>query len=95
MAESVTITTRMSAEKKHQGAEVFSALGTSSSQVIGQLYDYAIKHKALPFDNSEERQADIQRKLKLAKSIPLSHSIALTNDEIREARLKDRHAAID
>lgn len=65
------VTGRMPTAKKELGNRVLRELGTTASQAINDLYDYAITHHALPFPSAEgDRQERLRAAVKAVDAVP-------------------------
>ena len=95
-----TVTVRMSKEKRERGNDVFEKLGTNPSKAINGLYDYAIEHGSLPYENENEttglplgeRLLAAEKLLDGITTLPRGNRFAsMTDDEIRSERLHARN----
>ena len=70
------VTARMPQGKKEAGVEVLRSLGTTSSTVINELFDYLIARRELPFGTPagerQDRDARIREALQLVDGISLA-----------------------
>ena len=89
------VTARISSGKKEAGNRIFEKLGTNASKVINDLYDYVLKHEALPFDGENLREGRLSdEKIALmrevVRSVPKppadSEFATLSDEEIKRRR---------
>jgi len=86
------VTARMSQGKKNAGNSVLRELGTNSSRLINDLFDYVIKTKQLPLLVEERNEArySIHEAQAFIDSIPVTYAdeyVPMTDDEIKQKRL--------
>ncbi len=86
------LTVRLDADIKQRGAEAMEGLGVTPSQAVRQLFDYVTSHDALPFDTAsfvskEEAHKRIAAFDRCHTKVPLT----MTDDELREERLRNRY----
>ena len=91
------VTARMPQEKKDAGNRVLAKLGLNASQIINQAYDYLIENRTTPFAPAEGKRAYDSREIADAIAFVSSLRVpsasgtsAMTDDEIRQARLIGR-----
>lgn len=86
------LTVRLDDEVKKQGAAVMSRCGYTPSSAVRRLFDYAVKHDSLPFEQREKPDAEeIKRRIAAFDACHTVRSTGMTDEEIREARLEDRY----
>lgn len=87
------LTVRLDQETKNKGTEVMKDLGFTPSQAVRKLFDYTVAHDCLPFDfDPKHPRKDISDQIAAFDSCHTKEPIRLTDNEIRDARLKDNHA---
>jgi len=88
------LTVRLDAYAKEQGTLVMRRLGVSPSSAVRALFDYAIKNDRLPFsDFAEPTAADVARRVQAFDHCHTKKPLALTDEELREQRLKERYGS--
>lgn len=86
------LSARLDEAKKQQGAAVMKRCGYTPSEAVRRLFDYAIKHDALPFGEREKpSKEEVRRRIALFDECHTKHSSGMTDDELREARLEKRY----
>lgn len=86
------LTVRLDDAVKRQGTAVMRRCGYTPSTAVRRLFDYAIKHDTLPFDEREKpSKEEIRRRITLFDACHTKRSIDMTDEEIREARLGERY----
>lgn len=86
------LTVRLDKEVKERGIAVMSELGYSPSAAVRALFDYAIKHDSLPFPEEKHlKEADIRERIAAFDACHTAEPLAMTDEELREARLRDRY----
>lgn len=86
------LTVRLDAHIKEQGAAVMKQQGISPSQAVRKLFDYAVIHDALPFSELEKPHGDDMReRIAAFDRCHTKRPLALSDDELREARLRERY----
>lgn len=86
------LTVRLDNKVKEQGAAVMRRYGYTPSSAVRRFFDYTVKHDALPFDRQDKpSKEEIQRRIAAFDACHTKRSSGMTDDEIREARLRDRY----
>lgn len=86
------LTVRLDGTVKEQAIAVMKRLGYTPSSAVRCLFDYTVKHDALPFEHREKPDRDeIRRRIDAFDACHTKHPSHMTDEEIREARLKDRY----
>ena len=77
---------------KEQGAAVMQRYGYTPSSAVRRFFDYAVKHDALPFEQQDKPNRDeIKRRIAAFDACHTKRSSGMTDEEIRDARLRDRY----
>lgn len=92
------VTARMSYGKKEEGTAILKELGVTPSKAINDLFDYIVKHRELPFDESAKAanvvsRADLMAALDWVDGISLPEDnrfATMSDDEIKAERLASR-----
>lgn len=88
------VTTRMDASLKDRGGAVMRREGLTPSQAIRQLFEYAAQHDALPFPSkARPSKAEIAKRIAAFDACHTKAPLTLSDDELREQRLRERYAA--
>ena len=86
------LTVRLDDAMKRQGTAVMQRCGYTPSTAVRRLFDYAIKHDALPFGECEKpSEEEIRRRIALFDACHTKHSADVSDEEIRKARLEERY----
>lgn len=86
------LTVRLDRTVKEQGAAVMQRYGYTPSSAVRRFFDYAVKHDALPFDEREKpSREEVKRRIAAFDACHTKRSSGLTDEDIREARLRDRY----
>ena len=86
------LTVRLDSEAKDQGVAVMRRCGYTPSEAVRRLFDYVVKYDALPFGEHEKPSKDeIKRRIAAFDACHTKKPSGMTDDEIREARLKERY----
>ena len=86
------LTVRLDPRIKEQGTAVMKRQGFSPSQAVRKLFDYAVVHDALPFNEpAKPRERDLSKRIAAFDRCHTKRPLALSDDDLREARLKERY----
>lgn len=89
------VTSRMDARIKDRGSLVMRREGLTPSQAVRQLFEYAARHDQLPFPaKAPLSKAEAKRRIAKFDACHTKRPLTLTDDELREQRLKDRYGTI-
>lgn len=92
---SAIVTARLDSQLKERGTEVMKRLGHSPSEVIQALFEYAVKHDALPFEHEDKpTREEIIAKVALLDAIHVKSPISTDTKSLRLARLEEKHGPI-
>lgn len=90
------LTVRLDSSVKERGSAVMRSLGTSPSEAVRDLFDFAMKNEALPFmSDSSSSEQDIAKKVSAFDRCHTKKPLNMTDRELRMARLKERHGLDD
>lgn len=88
------LTVRLDASVKDRGTSIMRKLGTTPSKAVRELFDFAIKHDALPFPaSSSTTDEEIRRRIQAFDRCHTKSPLTLTDDELREERLRSRYGS--
>ena len=88
------LTVRLDASVKEQGTAVLNRCGYTPSSAVRELFDYAIKHDALPFEQEEKPdEEEIKRRIAAFDACHTKQPSGLSDEEIREERLRERYGS--
>lgn len=88
------LTVRLDADVKRRGAQAMSNMGVTPSQAVRKLFDYAATHDALPFETgSKPSKEDIRDRIAAFDRCHTKAPLTMTDEELREERLKDRYGS--
>ena len=86
------LTVRLDGTVKEQASAVMRRYGYTPSSAVRRLFDYAVKHDKLPFDEREKpSREEIKRRIAAFDECHTKQPSGMGDDEIREARLRDRY----
>lgn len=86
------LTVRLDAITKAEGAAVMKRLGTTPSQAVRSLFDFAVRNEALPFSSTAELTSEgIAQRIKAFDRCHTKTPLTLTDEELREERLRERY----
>lgn len=88
------LTVRLDTVVKQQATAVMRRFGYTPSTAVRRLFDYAVKHDALPFDPRDKpSKEEINRRIAAFDACHTKRSAGMTEDEIREERLRVRYGS--
>jgi addiction module RelB/DinJ family antitoxin len=86
------LTVRLDQSKKERGTAILKAKGMTPSAAVQQLFDHVVRTGDLPFESRHPLSEDeVTRRMASFKALQLSTPLNMTDEEIREARLRERH----
>lgn len=86
------LTVRLDGRVKEQATAVMRRYGYTPSSAVRRLFDYTVKHDALPFEKQDKlSREEIRRRIAAFDACHTKHPSHMTDDEIRAARLRDRY----
>lgn len=86
------LTVRLDPMLKQEGSAVMKRLGTTPSQAVRSLFDFAVKHDALPFSRTDEMpDEELARRIQAFDRCHTARPLTLTDDELRAERLRSRY----
>ncbi len=86
------LTVRLDETTKKQGSKVMQEFGYTPSMAVRELFEYAVKHDALPFNKHEKpSKSEIKKRIALFDACHTKEPIQISDDEIRVARLEERY----
>ena len=86
------LTVRLDKAVKEQGTAVMREMGYTPSAAVRRLFDYVIKHDALPFgDEPSLSSAAIRKRIAAFDRCHTKQPITASDEEIREERLAYRY----
>ena len=86
------LTVRLDSAVKEQGAAIMRQHGYTPSAAVRRLFDYAVKHDSLPFDDRDKpSKEEIRRRIAAFDACHTKRTSGMTDEEIREARLEGRY----
>lgn len=86
------LTVRLDAEIKQRGTQAMNKMGITPSQAVRKLFDYAATHEVLPFETSKKpSKEDVQNRIEAFDRCHTKVPITMTDEELRELRLRDRY----
>ena len=86
------LTVRLDPAIKSQGSAVMERLGTTPSKAVRELFDFAVRNDAPPFGDAPSDFLT-RRSMRIA-AFDRCHTkkpLALTDDELRDERLRSRY----
>ncbi len=89
------LTVRLDDDLKKRGTETMLRYNYTPSQAVQRLFDYVVEHDALPFDDYDRPSEEEIRAMVVAlDSFHTLDQRKVTDDEIREARLRERYGDV-
>lgn len=85
------LTVRLDGAVKEQGTAVMQRCGYTPSAAVRRLFDYAVRHDALPFEAQERPTREEIRRRIAAFDACHTTGLALTDEEVRAQRLEERY----
>jgi RHH-type rel operon transcriptional repressor/antitoxin RelB len=86
------LTVRLDRSKKERGTAILKAKGMTPSGAVQKLFDYVVRTGDLPFEKTPGLSEDeIAHRTASFKALQLNTPLNMTDEEIREARLRERH----
>ena len=86
------LTVRLDPAIKSQGSAVMERLGTTPSKAVRELFDFALRNDALPFGDAHAPSGEeIARRIAAFDRCHTKKPLALTDDELRDERLRSRY----
>lgn len=86
------LTVRLDGTMKECGTEVMRKYGYSPSQAVRKLFDYAVKHDALPFESAENADKEhVRKRIAAFDSLRARRPSGLSDEELRDERLRSRY----
>ena len=80
------MTVRLNGDMKERAA------GYTPSSAVRRLFEYTVKHDGLPFEKSEKPDRDeLRRRIEAFDQVHTKRPLTMSDEELREARLKDRY----
>jgi RHH-type rel operon transcriptional repressor/antitoxin RelB len=86
------LTVRLDSEVKERASSVLREKGLTPSGAVQQFFDYVLRTGDLPFKADERPGSDeIARRLALFSRFQLNEPLQMTDEELRAARIRERH----
>ena len=86
------LTVRLDSAIKANGTAVMEQLGTTPSRAVRDLFDFAVRTGSLPFDRAETPSSEeIAGRIAAFDRCHTKEPLALTDDELRDERLRSRY----
>lgn len=86
------ITARIDEEIKARASAIMKRQGYTPSAAVQRLFEYTVKYDALPFEDRERpSEEEIRRSVEALDACHTKHALNLTDEELREDRLRDTH----
>lgn len=86
------LTVRLDATVKAEGSATMRRLGVSPSEAVRELFDFTIKNDALPFPSDDTpTEEEIARRIRAFDACHTRAPLTLTDEELREERLRSRY----
>ena len=86
------LTVRLDSAVKANGTAVMEQLGTTPSRAVRDLFDFAVRTGSLPFDRAEAPSSkEIAKRIAAFDRCHTKEPLALTDDELRDERLRSRY----
>ncbi len=86
------LTVRLDASVKAEATAVMERLGTTPSRVVRSLFDYAVQHEALPpLADGRPSEDEVVRRIRAFDQCHTRTPLTLSEDELREERLRGRY----
>jgi RHH-type rel operon transcriptional repressor/antitoxin RelB len=86
------LTVRLDREIKERGQAILGEKGLTPSQAVQRLFDYVVQKGSLPFeDERRPSPEELEQRLAAFTRFHTKQPLALSDEEIRAARLGDRY----
>ncbi|WP_165047004.1 MULTISPECIES: type II toxin-antitoxin system RelB/DinJ family antitoxin [unclassified Adlercreutzia] len=86
------LTVRLDAETKERGARVIRRYGLTPSQSVRELFAYAVRNDALPFESAQKpSREEVARRIAAFDACHTKEPLALSDEELRNLRLRERY----
>jgi len=86
------LSVRLDDEQKRRACEVLRSQGMTPSAAVQELFEFVIKHDALPFPpKNRPNKEQVAHQVGLLDSFHTKQSLEISAQKIREARLKERY----
>lgn len=86
------VTVRLNGDMKDRATAIMQREGYTPSSAVRRLFEYTVKHDRLPFAQNEKPDKDeLRRRIEAFDRVHTKRPLAMTDEELREARLKDRY----
>ena len=90
------LTVRLDKAVKERGTSVMSRCGHTPSSAVRMLFDYAAKNDTLPFASTESpSKEEIRARIAAFDACHTARPLTMSDEELREARLKERYGFDD
>ena len=86
------VTVRLNGDMKDRATAIMQREGYTPSSAVRRLFEYTVKHDGLPFVKNEKPDEDeLRRRIEAFDRVHTKRPLAMTDEGLREARLKDRY----
>lgn len=90
------LTVRLDSDTKERGTRVMKRHGLTPSQSVRELFAYAVRNDALPFESAQKpSQKEIARRIAAFDACHTKEPLALSDEELRDLRLRERYGLDD
>lgn len=90
------LTVRLDADTKERGTRVMKRYGLTPSQSVRELFAYAVRNDALPFDNAQKpSRGEIAQRIAAFDACHTKEPLTLSDEELRDLRLRERYGLDD
>ena len=83
------MTVRLNGDMKERAAAIMRREGYTPSSAVRRLFDYTVKHDGLPFEKPD--RDELRRRIEAFDQVHTKRPLTMSDEELREARLKDRY----
>lgn len=86
------LTVRLDADTKERGARIMKRYGLTPSQSVRELFAYAVRNDALPFESGQKpSREEIARRIAAFDACHTKEVLTLSDEELRDLRLGERY----
>ncbi len=86
------LTVRIDGDMKDRASEVMRREGYTPSSAVRSMFDYIVKHDAMPFSQKTKlSQDEMIRRIAAFDSVHTKQPLTLTDEELRDERLRSRY----
>lgn len=90
------VTVRLNGDMKDRATEIVRREGHTPSSAVRHLFEYTVKHDGLSCEKSEKPdKGELRRCVEAFDRVRTKRPLTMTDEELRDARLRDRYGLDD